>query len=197
MRLNCAAPTSYLHSHTAVSLTSPPEHFSTHRLFCRRTRRGDAEAIFAAYAADADVTRFLAWRPHANVESLAAFLDTQVEAWDAGSGFRYEVCAKGTDTPIGSIAARAEGARVNFGYVLAKPYWGRGLMAEALEWLIGWALAQPGVFRADAFCDVENLGSVRVMEKAGMKREGILRRWHVCPNLGPDPRDCIIYASTR
>jgi RimJ/RimL family protein N-acetyltransferase len=70
-------------------------------------------------------------------------------------------------------------------------------MAEALGYLVNSSLAQPGVFRAFAFCDVENVGSGRVMEKAGMKREGILRRWHVCPNIGPEPRDCVIFARTR
>lgn len=60
-----------------------------------------------------------------------------------------------------------------------------------------WALAQSTIWRAWAFCDVENPGSVRVMEKAGLVRESVLRRWHVCPTLGPEPRDCIIGAKVR
>jgi RimJ/RimL family protein N-acetyltransferase len=87
--------------------------------------------------------------------------------------------------------------RVAFGYVLAREFWGRGLMAEALTFGVDWALAQPEVFRAFAFCDVQNPGSARVMAKAGMTREGLLRRWHVCPNLGPEPRDCWLYAKVR
>ena len=71
------------------------------------------------------------------------------------------------------------------------------MMAEALKFAVDWALARPEVFRAYAFCDAENPASVRVMEKAGMTREGVLRRWHVCPNIGPEPRDCIICAKVR
>jgi ribosomal-protein-alanine N-acetyltransferase len=84
-----------------------------------------------------------------------------------------------------------------FGYVLDRSFWGRGLMPEALRFAVDWALAQPEVFRAYAFCDVDNPSSARVMEKAGMIREGVLRRWHVCPNIGPDPRDCILCAKVR
>ena len=175
----------------------PPETFTTDRLFCRRTRIDDAAAIFASYAADPEVTRFLSWKPHVRIESLVEFLGAQIAAWEKGTGFRYELCLRDTDAPIGSIALRPEGWKVNFGYVLARPFWGRGLMAEALELLVNRALAQPGVYRAYAFCDVENPNSARVMEKAGMTREGILRRWHVCPTIGPEPRDCIICARTK
>jgi len=48
-----------------------------------------------------------------------------------------------------------------------------------------------------AVCDVENIASARVMEKAGLSREGVLRRWLVHPNLGPEPRDCYGYARVR
>lgn len=84
-----------------------------------------------------------------------------------------------------------------FGYVLAKKFWGRGMPAEVLTYLVDWALAQPSLYRAYAYCDVENLTSARVMEKAGMVREGILRRWYVAPTLGPEPRDCIVCAKVR
>ena len=52
-------------------------------------------------------------------------------------------------------------------------------------------------YRAWATCDVENPASARVMEKAGMIREGVLKRWHVCPTIGYEPRDCYVYAKTR
>ena len=62
---------------------------------------------------------------------------------------------------------------------------------------VNWALAQPEIFRAWAFCDVENPASARVMEKAGLVREGILRRWHVAPTIGPEPRDCVVCAKVK
>lgn len=70
-------------------------------------------------------------------------------------------------------------------------------MPEALRALTDWALAQPGIWRAVATCDVENRASARVMEKAGMRCEGVLRRHTIHPNLQPEPRDCRLYARTK
>jgi hypothetical protein len=63
--------------------------------------------------------------------------------------------------------------------------------------VVNWALSQPPIFRIGAVCDVENIGSARVMEKAGLVREGLLRRWLMHPNISDEPRDCFIYARTR
>jgi RimJ/RimL family protein N-acetyltransferase len=163
----------------------PPTTFGTARLVARLPRAEDAPAVFAAYASDPEVTRYLAWPAYTRVEPLAAFL-----AW--------LLCLKGTTTPIGSIGVTLEGnGRAMFGYVLAKKFWGHGMAAEALTYLVDWTLAQPSLYRAYAFCDVENPASVRVMEKAGMVREGVLRRWHVAPTLSLEPRDCIVCAKAR
>ena len=62
-------------------------------------------------------------------------------------------------------------------------------MTEALRAAVAGALAEPGMFRIDAVCDVDNPGSARVMEKVGLVREGLLRRWMVQPNVPDDPRD--------
>ena len=58
-------------------------------------------------------------------------------------------------------------------------------------------MAQPLVFRISAVCDVENVGSARVLEKSGFVREGVLRRWMMHPNVSNEPRDCYSYARVR
>ena len=179
----------------------PPVTFGTARLVARLPRAEDAPAVFAAYASDPEVTRYLAWRAYDRVEPLAAFLREAAANWekrDATLPLAWLLCLKGTATPIGSIGITLEGnGRAMFGYVLAKKFWGHGFAAEALQWLVDWSLAQPDLYRAWAFCDTENPASARVMEKAGMVREGVLRRWHVAPTLGPAPRDCVVCAKVR
>ena len=177
----------------------PPPTFATARLVARPPRGEDAPAVFAAYANDPEVTRYLAWRAYDRVEPLAIFLRESAANWEKGAGhYAWLLSLRGTEPPIGSIGVTFEnGGRAMFGYVLAKKFWQRGLAAEALTHLVDWALAQPGIFRAYAFCDVDNPASARVMEKAGMVREGVLRRWHVAPTLGPEPRDCIVCARVR
>jgi RimJ/RimL family protein N-acetyltransferase len=70
-------------------------------------------------------------------------------------------------------------------------------MTEVVRAVNDWALAQPEVHRVWAVCDVDNLASARVMEKAGMAREGKLRRWAVHPNLSTEPRDFWCYARVK
>ena len=179
----------------------PPTTFATARLVARLPRADDAPAVFAAYASDPAVTRYLTWPDYERVEPLAAFLQEAAANWekrDATRPLAWLLCLKGTDTPIGSIGVTFEGGgRALFGYVLANKFWGHGFAAEALTFLVDWSLAQPDLHRAWAFCDVENPASARVMEKAGMVREGVLRRWHIAPNLSPAPRDCLVCAKVR
>ncbi len=176
----------------------PPATFATARLSGRMPRADDAPAVFSAYANDPDVTRYLSWRAYDRLEPLAAFLREAVAHWEKGDGhLAWLLCLKGTQTPIGSIGLTLEGGKAMFGYALGKKFWGNGFAAEALTLLVNWSLAQPTIYRAWAYCDVENPASVRVMEKAGMVREGILRRWHTCPTLGPEPRDCTVCAKVK
>lgn len=179
----------------------PPTTFATARLVARIPRAEDAPAVFAAYASDPAVTRYLSWRAYERIEPLAAFLREAASHWerrDTPLPLAWLLCHKGTETPIGSIGVTLEGnGRAMFGYVIAKKFWGHGMAAEALTYLVDWALSRPDIYRAWAFCDVENPASVRVMEKAGMLREGVLRRWHVAPTLSPEPRDCIVCAKVR
>ena len=177
----------------------PPETFTTQRLTARLPRAEDAEAAFAAYASDPEVTRYLSWRYYTEVEPLREFLRGIVRTWESGESLHYAwlLCLRGSDLPVGSLGVSFDLHGAMLGYVLSRAHWGRGLMTEAVRYVTAWALAQPPLFRVWAFCDAENIASIRVMEKAGLAREGLLRRWHVCPTIGTEPRDCLIYAKVR
>ncbi len=70
-------------------------------------------------------------------------------------------------------------------------------MTEALGGIIDWWKGQPSLYRLWAVCDVENMGSARVMEKAGMQLEGRLRRAILHPASSPEPRDFYIYSIVK
>ena len=70
-------------------------------------------------------------------------------------------------------------------------------MTEAITAVADWALQQAPVFRISAVCDVDNIGSAAVLEKAGFVREGVLHRWMMHPNISNEPRDCYSYSLTR
>ncbi|UOA26247.1 GNAT family N-acetyltransferase [Pseudosulfitobacter sp. DSM 107133] len=179
-------------------MTAPyhlPNAFQTARFNLRRVVEGDAPALFEAYTTDAEVMRYLGWKPHQCVDETAEFLRGASAEWDKGTGFA--VVASRRDQPtdlIGMFHPRLIGHCVRYGYVLKSSVWGQGIASEIMIWLVNHALAHPEIFRAEAFCDVDNPASARVMEKAGMTQEGTLRRYFRHPNISDEPRDCVIYS---
>lgn len=179
-------------------MTGLPDRFETDRLILRPVGDGDAEAIYDGYATDPTVTRYLVWPPHRSIADTESYLDRCRAIAATGEAIVHALTDRADGRMIGAFELRRPApGRLGFGYVLARPWWGRGLMAEALAAVAGWAMAQPDIWRIGDVCDVDNLGSARVMEKAGLTREGLLRRWSVHPNIGPEPRDCFSYARTR
>ena len=83
------------------------------------------------------------------------------------------------------------------GYVLGRKHWGHRLMVEAMSAIVGWLIAQPAIYRVWAVCDSTHLASARVLGKAGLEREGILRRFMIHPNISAEPRDCTCYSRVR
>lgn len=176
---------------------NPPQVWETDRLRLRRPMMTDAEEIFRQYARDPEVTKYLTWRPNREVEETRAFLRACLVAWEEGKSFQWAIVRKEDDRFLGMIALRVDGHKLEMGYVLAKSHWGKGYMTEAVTALIDWALKQEEIYRVWAVCDVENRASARVLEKAGMKCEGILRRWTVHPTRSEEPRDSYCYSITR
>jgi len=155
----------------------PPEILTTARLHLRRPRAEDALAIFEEYAQDHDVTRHLTWRPSEQLSDTQAFMAGALQRWEAATEFCRVIVLPSDDRPIGAISCRMKEWRVEMGFVLAKRFWNQGLMSEAATAAADWAIAADGIFRVWACCDISNLQSARVLEKAGMRQEGILRRW--------------------
>lgn len=173
-----------------------PSSLLTERLYLRPARIDDAEAICASWANDQEVTRYLGWRPYDDVEVAREFLRNAQAGWPAGDRL-WGIEGRHDQRLIGQIGAHPEGTRVVLGYVLARAHWGQGFMTEALRAVAGAALDDPAIYRAWAVCDVDNPASARVMQKAGMRFEGRLRRWIIHPNVSPEPRDVLCYAKVR
>ena len=175
----------------------PPERIETKRLVLRIPRLSDVRTIFDTYTHDPEVTRYLMWRPHTHIDETQQFLVGCLDAWENGKRFPYVITLKGADDAIGMIDFHIHGSTVGLGYMIARPHWGRGYTPEAVQAVIEWAFSQPLIYRVNATCDVENVASARVMEKAGMQREGLLRRYVLHPNISDEPRDCYIYAIVK
>ena len=163
----------------------------------RRPRKEDAREIYERYAADPEVTRYLVWRPHKSMEETEIFLNRCTEVWNNSVAFPWVIVPKENGHVAGMLEIRIAGHIADLGYVLAKPFWRRGYMTEAVREVVNWAFSQPSIYRIWAVCDVDNPASLRVLEKVGMKSEGILKRWIIHPNIASEPRDSYCYALTK
>jgi len=176
---------------------NPPTHIETARLVLRKPVAEDTERIYETYANDAEVTRYLTWRPHRTVADGEEPSAHRLAAWESGKYFSWVITLRDGGELMGMISVRPVEWRVDLGYVLGREWWGRGYMTEAVRAVVDYALSEPEVFRVWAVCDVDNIASARVLEKAGLRREGILRRWAMHPNLSDEPRDCLCYAKVK
>jgi RimJ/RimL family protein N-acetyltransferase len=174
-----------------------PDVIRTDRLNLRRPRASDAADLYDGYARDPDVVRYLMWRPHESVADTQTYLERVHTAWESGTEMTWVLTLGDEDRLVGMVALRPRGFKHDLGYVLARPYWGRGIMTEAARAMVNLSLEDPQVRRVWAVCDVDNTASARVMEKVGMTFEGVLRRWVIHPNVSPDPRDALCYALVR
>jgi len=154
------------------------QRLETHRLILRQFRVEDAEDMFRNWASDPEVTRFLTWPAHQSVDVTRWLLGDWVSHYGDGGYFSWAIEWKETGGVIGSIAVvRLEEAidEAEIGYCLGRAFWGRGIMPEALRAVMDYLFDTAGVNRITAGHDVNNPGSGRVMEKAGMKKEGVRR----------------------
>ena len=145
----------------------------TARLVLRRMRERDADDVFA-YASDPAVAEHTSWQPHASVEESRAFAARMARS----AGCAWAIEHKGDRKVIGAIGYQpgiVPGVRGEIGFALARPYWGQGLMTEAVREVIAFGFKVLGLNRIQARCKVENPASARVMEKVGMTFEGVLR----------------------
>jgi len=172
-----------------------PATLQTPRLVLRRPRLEDAEAIFARYASDREVTRYVGWPVHGSVEDTRTFLtfaETEWQHWPAGA---YLVFSRNGGTLLGSTGLSFETPyRAMTGYVFARDAWGQGYATESLRAMVDLAPAC-GIRRLYAICHVDHASSSHVLEKCGFVRETVLRRHTHFPNLAPgEPADVLSYA---
>lgn len=150
----------------------------TQRLILRPFQLEDAEAMFRNWTSDPEVTKYLTWPTHKSVETTKAIRAYWVEEAKKPEVYQWAVVLKELGEPIGSLSVvshRDDVASADLGYCIGRRWWGQGLMAEGVRAVIEYLIREVGMHRVAACHDIRNPNSGRVMEKAGMKKEGVLR----------------------
>jgi|SRR5690242_13124458 len=153
----------------------------------------DAQALFERIASDPDVTRFLSWRPHPDVDETRRVI---TEFFNVGGETTWVIDLAGNDGPVGLCGwRRPQPHTVELGYCLARRWWRTGVMSEVLALLLDKAKRDPSVYRVTAHCHVDNAGSAAVLRRAGLDFEGRMARYAVLPNISQEPQDCLLFGT--
>jgi RimJ/RimL family protein N-acetyltransferase len=156
-----------------------PEIIEGGRFRLRPFRLSDAEAVFS-YASDEEYLRYLPIPLPYRRSDADIFLANQVLLdRDINPSWAIEV----DGTPVGGLNIRFFNQhRVSeIGYAIARSRWGQGIATDASRLVIGAAFeSYPQLERVRARADARNVGSIRVLEKLGMKSEGIMRSDRMC-----------------
>ncbi|MDX2227483.1 MAG: GNAT family N-acetyltransferase [Verrucomicrobiae bacterium] len=151
----------------------------TPRLTLRLLTREDAVRV-RELASDPDVAHTTLNVPHPYPEGAAEqWIENHLTVYDAESCHAtWGLCLADTGLLIGVMGIGGDGhnRKGEVGYWIGQAYWGRGFCTEALREVIRFAFQEVGWNKVTSRHFARNPASGRVMEKAGMTREGILRK---------------------
>lgn len=169
---------------------------SSQRLRLRPLCAADAPALLALYA-DPDVMRHWIHPPWSALAQAQAAIEEARHELASGRALHLAIEMRVDGRLAGSCAlydiAPAQ-RRATLGYLLAAPYWGRGLAREALDALLGHGIGTLGLQRIEAEVTPDNVASQSLLARLGFRREARLpARWRV----GDTPRDVDRWALSR
>ncbi|KAL8481690.1 hypothetical protein ACS0TY_027998 [Phlomoides rotata] len=131
---------------------------------------------FMAWATDDRVTKFCTWDSYTSKDQSLDFITTIAipHPW-------FRAICLGSRV-VGTISVSPDSGdprcRAELGYVVAYEHWGKGIATQAVKMVANVIFDEwPHLQRLEAFVDVDNEGSQRVLEKSGFVREGVLRKY--------------------
>ena len=127
-------------------------------------------------------------------EHACTWIEQTIRDWDDRKHAAFAVTDAVTGEVVGAIGLRFHedyALQASAGYWVAKEARGRGVATGALRLVSGWALRELGLPRVQLITDPENLPSQKVAERAGFRREGLLRKYF---EFSGRRRDCLIFS---
>jgi len=145
----------------------------TERLILRKFNEDDFAAVHS-YASSVENIIYMPWGPNSEEQTRAYISLAISEAErDPICDYHYAVVLKNTNGLIGGCGISTKGNEASLGWLLHRNYWRQGYGTEMGKALLRFGFEELDLHRICAMCDVENYGSYRVMERIGMRREGL------------------------
>lgn len=155
----------------------------TERLVLRALRVSDCFDMYE-YSKRREMTKYLTWSPHPDVEYTKEYLQSVKEHYKTGLFYDWALVLKENDKMIGTCGFTRFNLPNNYaeiGYVVNSDFRGHGIAAEAARRVLEFGFDMLALNRIEARYMIGNNASRRVMEKIGMTFEGVARA-AVCKN---------------
>ena len=149
----------------------------TERLILRKMTLEDTQDIFE-YASDPDMTTYVTWEPHKSIADAISFINSMNQRYEKVGLSEWGLVYRENNKFIGTCGYmwwRPDHARAEIAYALSRKFWNQGLVTEAVKEIIKFGFEKMMLNRIEARCFLENIASEMVMQKVGMKFEGIQR----------------------
>ena len=169
-----------------------PKKIRTERLLLRPVMVDDVDAMME-FATDPEWGRYQQVpRPYRR-EHAREFLSYFAQAdWTSYCGWAIEF--GGRYSGAFSMHIHESHKTASIGFDLDRRLWGQGLATEAARAVVGRAFDRLGLRKVWATADAPNIASIRVLEKLGMRREGLQREHHWRRG---EPVDIVLYGVLR
>jgi len=142
----------------------------TERLILRELVENDAEEMFKNWASDDEVSKYVRWSTHKDVEETKEYIRCEQERCKNEGCYNWGIVLKENNELIGAIGAfPSEDNRLEIGYNIAKKHWRNGYTTEALKRAIDYLINDEGISRFRCSHAILNPASGAVMRKAGFK----------------------------
>lgn len=142
----------------------------TERLILRELKLEDAEEVYKNWTSDDDVSRYVRWCTHKNIEETKEYLKYEIKRCEEGNYYTWGITLKENSELIGAIAAfPSEDNRIELGYNISQKHWNKGYTTEALKRVMDYLINDIGIKHFRCAHAVLNPASGRVMQKAGFK----------------------------
>ncbi len=145
----------------------------TPRLFLRPMKKADTSSVFAMRS-DAEVMEFIR-SPKITKSDAASWIHLVSSRWNKEKIGFCAVIEKASNKFVGwcGLWRLEETDETEIGYALFKEHWGKGFAVEASEACLRYGFEELNVEKIVAVAQPDNKNSRRVMEKLGMKFNGI------------------------
>ncbi len=163
------------------------------RMILRRYRPEDAEDLYQYLGSDSAMYEYSGWNPYATLEMARNSVQEFIDSYDDEHAYSWVMDVD--DVIVGTIGAYDyHDDRIEVGFSVVKGWQGRGLATEALKKVLEYLTGNEGIFCVTAWCAADNIGSRKVLEKAGMQ--------YICTegnalSVGEKVYDKLVYEYTR